>query len=211
MRRTRSVRRPICAIKVSPSTTRVTLAWRLNHAGAASELRAAGRPSCVVAVAVMNPASAAKRSRPNFRKLTPVHLARSHVSDEPTRGRRRPAPSPASLVEPSPQRHRNTMTSQGTPHGRFQRAIHARHLQNAEMAAREMGGLSLADALRLCELLANTDPARCERAALRWLQRFIDERLPPLAEVALAASALAELRHGRRNVGVETLKLILHR
>jgi hypothetical protein len=42
------------------------------------------------------------------------------------------------------------------------------------MAAREMGGLSLADALLLCELLANTDPARYERGALRWLQRFID-------------------------------------
>ena len=65
------------------------------------------------------------------------------------------------------------------------------------MAAREMGGLSLADALSLCELLANTDPARYERAALRWLQRSIDERLPPLTEAALAASALAELRHGR--------------
>jgi hypothetical protein len=80
--------------------------------------------------------------------------------------------------------------------------------QNAEMAAREMGGLSLADALLLCELLkkklgtratprrshqricmANTDPAGYERAALRWLQRFIDERLPPLTEVVLAASA----------------------
>jgi hypothetical protein len=77
------------------------------------------------------------------------------------------------------------------------------------MAAREMGGLSLADALSLCELLANVDPARYERAALRWLQRFIDERLPPLSEVALAASALAELRHGRRAVGVETLKRLL--
>jgi hypothetical protein len=88
----------------------------------------------------------------------------------------------------------HTMTSQGTPHGRFQRAIHARHVQNAEMAAREMGGLSLADALLLCELLANADPQRYERAALRWLQRFIDERLPPLTEAALAASALAELR-----------------
>jgi hypothetical protein len=43
-----------------------------------------------------------------------------------------------------------------------------------------VGGLSLADALLLCELLANVDPARYERAALRWLQRFIDERLPPL-------------------------------
>ncbi len=101
------------------------------------------------------------------------------------------------------------MTSQGTPHGRFQRAIHGRNVLNAEMAAREMGGLSLADALLLCELLANTDPMRYERAALRWLQRLIDERLPPLTEVALAASALAELRHGQRNVGVETLKRLL--
>jgi hypothetical protein len=74
------------------------------------------------------------------------------------------------------------MTSQGTARGRFGRAIHRRHVQAAEMAAREMGGLSLADALLLCELLANTDPARYERAALRWLERFIDERLPPLTE-----------------------------
>jgi hypothetical protein len=57
--------------------------------------------------------------------------------------------------------------------------------------------------------LANADPARYERAALRWLQQFIDERLPPLTEVALAASALAELRHGHRNTGVETLKRLL--
>jgi hypothetical protein len=85
------------------------------------------------------------------------------------------------------------MTSQGTAHGRFQWAIHRRHVQAAEMAAREMGPVSLADALSLCELLARTDPARYERAALRWLQRLMDERLPPLVEVALAAAALAEL------------------
>jgi hypothetical protein len=82
-----------------------------------------------------------------------------------------------------------TMTSQGTAHGRFQRAIHRRDVLAAEMAT-EMGGLSLADALTLRELLAAVDPKRYERAALRWLQRFIDERLPPLVEVALAASAL---------------------
>jgi hypothetical protein len=103
------------------------------------------------------------------------------------------------------------MTSQGTAHGRFQRAIHSRNVQNEEMAATEMGGLSLADALSLCELLAATDPKRYERAALRWLQRFIDERLPPLAEVALAAAALAELRHGQRAVGVDALKRIVRR
>jgi hypothetical protein len=74
-----------------------------------------------------------------------------------------------------------------------------------------MGGLSLADALSLCELLAATDPKRYERAALRWLQRFIDERLPPLTEGALAAAALAELRHGKRNTGIETLRRLIRR
>src|SRR6188508_2878785 len=123
-------------------------------------------------------------------------------------------PRPDGLLivrRPSPQRPSCHMTSQGTAHGRFQRAIHARNAQAAEMAAREMGGLSLGDALALCELLAATDPKRYERAALRWLQRFIDERLPPLAAVALATSALAELRHGKRNVGVDALKRIVRR
>jgi hypothetical protein len=72
-----------------------------------------------------------------------------------------------------------------------------------------MGGLSLAEALALCELLAKGDPARYERPAMRWLERFIEERLPPLTEVALAASALVELHHGNRNAGVETLKRLL--
>jgi hypothetical protein len=101
------------------------------------------------------------------------------------------------------------MTSQGTAHGRFERAIHRRHVLAAEMAAREMAGLSLADALSLCELLANADPQRYQRAALRWLDRFINERLPPLTQVALDAAALAELRHGERNTGVEALKRLL--
>jgi hypothetical protein len=101
------------------------------------------------------------------------------------------------------------MTSQGTARGRFARAIRRRHLNAAEMAAREMGGLSLEDALLVRELLANVDPARYERAALRWLQRFIGRATAAAHEVALAASALAELRHGRRNVGVEALKRLI--
>ena len=59
------------------------------------------------------------------------------------------------------------------------------------MAAREMGGLSLADALSLCELLANADPARYERAALRWLQRFIDHSPPDQRRNACVAVKLA--------------------
>src|SRR2546423_13993720 len=90
------------------------------------------------------------------------------------------------------------MTSQGTAHGRFTRAVANGNLRGAEMAARELGRLGLDDALRLCLLLADHDPARFDRAALRWLERFIAERLPPLVEIALAASAFAELRHGDR-------------
>jgi hypothetical protein len=74
-----------------------------------------------------------------------------------------------------------------------------------------MGGLSLEDALSLCELIAALDPARYERAALRWLQRLIDERSPPLAEVVLAVSALVEVGEAHRAVGLETLKRLSRR
>jgi hypothetical protein len=42
------------------------------------------------------------------------------------------------------------MTSQGTAHGRFTRALASGNLRAAESAARELGRLSLKDALRLC-------------------------------------------------------------
>lgn len=41
------------------------------------------------------------------------------------------------------------MTSQGSAHGRFQRALGRGNLDQAEMAARELGYLSLIDALSL--------------------------------------------------------------
>jgi hypothetical protein len=85
------------------------------------------------------------------------------------------------------------MTSQGTAHGRFERAIHRGHLQAAEMAARELGGLSLADALDLTLLMREIETWRYERAAVRWLERSIEERRPTLAEIALANAALAEV------------------
>jgi hypothetical protein len=103
------------------------------------------------------------------------------------------------------------MTSQGTAYGRFARALRRGDVSQAELAARELGRLTLADALSLCELLAARDPQRFERAARRWLQRFIEERSPSLPEVALAAAALNELRHGRRAVGVDALRRLLRR
>jgi hypothetical protein len=73
------------------------------------------------------------------------------------------------------------------------------------MAAREMGGLSLAEALDLTLLMRETDRWRYERAAVRWLERFIEERRPNLAELALASTALAEVG----GAGDESLRTLL--
>jgi hypothetical protein len=88
-----------------------------------------------------------------------------------------------------------TMTSQGSAHARFTRAIQRRHLFHAELAAREMGGLNLAEALDLTLLIRDQARNRYERAALRWLERFIQERQPSLSQLGLAVTALADL-HG---------------
>jgi hypothetical protein len=39
--------------------------------------------------------------------------------------------------------------------------------------------------MRSCRATRTPIRRRYERAALRWLQRFLDERLPPLTEVTL--------------------------
>ena len=84
------------------------------------------------------------------------------------------------------------MASQGTAHTLPTRASIAGTFRPLRWPRGRWAASSLADALLLCELLANADPSRYERAALRWLQRFIDERSPPLTEVTLAESAPAE-------------------
>jgi hypothetical protein len=63
------------------------------------------------------------------------------------------------------------MTSQGSAHARFQRAIKAGHVLNAEMAARELGAISLSDALALVLLYARAGEDKFERAARRWVRR----------------------------------------
>ena len=86
-----------------------------------------------------------------------------------------------------------SVTSQGSAYGRFQRALDRSNLLNAETAARELGQLTLPDALRLLTLLAAKEPRRYERAAVRWLERLLAERPVTLADVAAATEALARL------------------
>lgn len=86
------------------------------------------------------------------------------------------------------------MTSQGSAHGRFTRAIAHRNLFQAELAARELRGLALADALELVLLIAAQRPDRLERAAVRWHGRLeVEMPMLTLAESRFALAALERL------------------
>jgi hypothetical protein len=67
------------------------------------------------------------------------------------------------------------MTAQGHPRAIFSRAIERGNLVAAEASAREVGNLTLEEALRLLFLYAEKDPTKYERAAVRWLVRYLAE------------------------------------
>lgn len=104
------------------------------------------------------------------------------------------------------------MTSQGTAHGRFACAIRNRNLLSAEIAAHEIGELSLADALAFCLLLGDVDPPRFDRAVARWHARFVLEAQGISAEESalalLAARGLATPR--LRETAGRTLRRLAH-
>jgi hypothetical protein len=103
------------------------------------------------------------------------------------------------------------MTSQGSAHGRFTRAIQTRNLWSAEMSLRELGTVSLGDALAYLDLLAEQKPEKLERAALRWHGRLETEAPTlTLAESQLALSALASLCAGEREA-IDLLRRLLRR
>src|SRR5947199_5706325 len=90
------------------------------------------------------------------------------------------------------------MTSQGSAHGRFQKAIQRRNLFQTELAMRELGTLSLLDDLAYLELLTRGRSPKLERAAIRWHGRLATEaQTLTLAESQLALAAVAGLIAGR--------------
>lgn len=102
------------------------------------------------------------------------------------------------------------VTSQGTAHGRFQRALERGSLEQAEHAARELGWLSLADALSLVVAYARAGSPKFEAAAVRWLARLaLEGREVRLADAQLAAVALACLRGARSDGAEKTLLRLL--
>ena len=86
------------------------------------------------------------------------------------------------------------MTAQGHPRAIFRQAIERGNLLAAEATARELGRLSLDESLLLTALVAEKDPERRSRFAVRWLRRLLEEGEGlTIEEANLAASCLAAL------------------
>lgn len=98
------------------------------------------------------------------------------------------------------------MAEHRSTHAVFQHAIERRNLLSAEAAARELGRLSLADALDFLLLLSEKDPARFDPAAARWHARFVLEaRRLPLADSQLLLGAVAGLRTPAPVIALDTI------
>jgi hypothetical protein len=105
------------------------------------------------------------------------------------------------------------VTSQGSPHGRFRRALDRGNVTEALSAATELQFVGLVEALELTLLLADGNQDKYERAAARWHVRFLQETnnvdlreslavlvlLAAIPANRLAATALAELLSRRRS------------
>ena len=86
-----------------------------------------------------------------------------------------------------------SVTTQPNAHVRFRRAIERRALWMAEDAARELPNLRLEDALQLVRLYAEQESPKFEKAAMRWLERYLTESAPRLRHFAEIAIDLAKL------------------
>jgi hypothetical protein len=86
------------------------------------------------------------------------------------------------------------MTSDGSPYTRFRRALDAGNELLVLSTARELPHIALEDALRICLVIRGGDPARYERAAVRWLGRFaLEAREVTISDLRAAADALDAL------------------
>jgi hypothetical protein len=100
------------------------------------------------------------------------------------------------------------VTSDGNPYARFRRALATGNEALVTAAALELPRIALDDALRICLVLRGGDPARYERAAVRWLGRFaLEARNATIEDLRLAADALDSLPE-RAAEAMERLQLL---
>jgi hypothetical protein len=103
-------------------------------------------------------------------------------------------------------------TSQGRPYTVFRRALERGNLLVAEATAREVGRISLAEALELTFLIARKEPGRHPRVAARWLLRYLEERAEAtIAEAAMVAGCLEALGGDSHGEAAQALRAMAER
>ena len=84
------------------------------------------------------------------------------------------------------------------------------NVQMAEDAARELGRMSLRDALSLVALYARMGSPKFEPAAVKWLGRLaLEGRHTDLQDLLVAVAALAQLRGERSDKASKMLSEII--
>lgn len=97
------------------------------------------------------------------------------------------------------------VTSQGRPYARFRRALDRGNVAEALSSAAELEHVGLAEALELCLLLRDKEPARFPRAALRWHGRLCREAGLSFEEAQAVLGTLALLAGPRARVAAFAL------
>jgi hypothetical protein len=91
-------------------------------------------------------------------------------------------------------------TSQGHPRTIFRRALARGNLVLAEVTAREIGRVTIAEALELTALVARKQPYRYGRVAARWRCLYLeDHQNATLEDVALLVANLRSLASSREH------------
>lgn len=99
-----------------------------------------------------------------------------------------------------------SVTSQGSLHGQFQRAVERADLLQARALARDLGQLYLSDSFALLLLFTDRGLTRFERAAPRWHARLVVPAADlTIAEAQSTLGALALLPGPSRPQAVELL------
>ena len=88
------------------------------------------------------------------------------------------------------------VTAQGSALTRFRRALDNGNLVEALSSASEMEHVGLVESLELCLLLVKKEPAKYERAALRWHAKYCAEARGVSATEAQAVLSLLVLLPG---------------
>jgi hypothetical protein len=101
------------------------------------------------------------------------------------------------------------VSTKGGSYARFRRALDTGNLAIVRAAADELPTINLDDALRICVLLRGADPARYERAVIRWLGRLCLERPnTTITDLRLALAAFERLPDEPDDAEAELRRLV---